>query len=52
MKTGKPEIDRVQQFFENVDSASNDPLAQNDELQKEGKKILDTTEKNLFGDPV
>ena len=52
MKTGKPEIDRVQQFFENVDTAASDPLAQNDQLQKEGKKIIDTTEKNLFGDPV
>jgi len=52
IKTGKPEIDRVQQFFENVDSAANDPLAQNDELKKEGEQILDTTEKNIFGDPV
>lgn len=50
--TGKPEIDRVQQFFENVDSTENDPLANNNDLEEEGKEIIDTSEKNVFGDPV
>jgi hypothetical protein len=52
INTGKPEIDRVQQFFKNVDSVKNDPLAENDELLKEGKEIISTDEKNIFGDPV
>jgi Virus neck protein len=52
IKTGKPEIDRVQQFFQNADSASSDPLAENDDLLKEGAEVIDTTEKNVFGDPV
>lgn len=52
IKTGKPEIDRIQQFFENTDSTSNDPLAENDELKREAEDIIDVTEKNIFGDPI
>lgn len=52
ISTGVPEIDRVQQFFENVDSVTNDPLAQNDDLKSEGSEIIDSTETNVFGDPV
>jgi hypothetical protein len=52
INTGVPQIDRVQQFFENVDSTVNDPLAENNELKKKAKEIIDTTEKNVFGDPV
>lgn len=50
--TGIPEIDRVQVVFQNVDSTTNDPLAQNDELVSEAIDIINTTEKNIFGDPV
>lgn len=52
MKTGKPQIDRVQQFFENVDSTANDPLAQNTDLLEEAEEIIDTAETDLFGDPL
>lgn len=50
--TGKPEIDRVQQFFENADSVTNDPLAQNNDLKQAAEDIIDTTERNVFGDPI
>jgi hypothetical protein len=52
ISTGIPGIDRVQEFFDNVDSVANDPSANNDVLIEEGKKIINTQEKNVFGDPV
>lgn len=50
--TGIKAIDRVQQVFENVDSVSNDPLADNNTLKDRATTNLNPTEKNIFGDPI
>lgn len=50
--TGIKEIDRVQDLFENVDSVTNDPLADNNTLKDRAVTNLNTTEKNVFGDPI
>ena len=50
--TGNKDIDRVQEVFENVDSLDNDPLADNNTLLDRAVTNLDTSEKNIFGDPI
>jgi len=65
INTGKPEIDRVQQFFENMDSVTNDPVGgrkydpddpnaktEYEQTREEGAEVINTTEKNIFGDPL
>ena len=50
--TGNPAVDRVQQFFENLDDVKNDPLAENNDLKEAAEDIIDVTERNVFGDPI
>jgi Virus neck protein len=49
--TGVPAIDAVN-IFENQDSVTNDPLADNNTLKTRAQTNLNTTEKNIFGDPI
>lgn len=51
VNTGIPEIDRVQDVFENLDSTDNDPLADNDHIKDEASTVLDWSESNPFGEP-
>lgn len=52
IKTGNPQIDAVQDFWENLDSTTNDPLANNDELTNEAEEVFDQSETDVFGDPL
>jgi hypothetical protein len=52
INTGVPEIDRVQEVFENLDSVANNPLADNNYVKDKVSQILDVTETNIFGDPT
>jgi neck protein len=52
IQTGIDEIDRTQVVFENLDSLTNDPLADNDTLKTRAQTNLNKTEKNIFGDPI
>lgn len=49
--TGIPEIDRTQDIFENLDSTSQDPIADNDHIKNDATDILDWSETNPFGEP-
>jgi hypothetical protein len=51
IKTGVPEIDRIQTRFENLDGILNDPLADNTNIKTDATQIVDWSEKNPFGEP-
>ncbi|PNX49275.1 MAG: hypothetical protein BV459_00375 [Thermoplasmata archaeon M11B2D] len=49
LDTGYPEIDSVEDIFENADDSSKDPFARNDIIEQEASNIVDFTEDNPFG---
>ena len=48
--TGIPEVDSLEDRFENIDDSSNDPFADNIDIQIDSDELFDFNESDPFGD--